>query len=126
MVGTDISDTATQFPNSVQWDFHDRNEDWVGQFDFVYTNSHDQGWNPQQAFTTWLEQIKDDGVLFIEHTKVHGPEHASEMDPFGVRPVAFPYVMCEWFGRKISMEFFKTSKQERNIEAHIFIISKNK
>ena len=30
VIGTDISDTATQFPHLVQWDFHERREEWVG------------------------------------------------------------------------------------------------
>ncbi len=47
------------------------------------------------------------------------------MDPFGVRPVAFPYLMCEWFGSNISIYFFKTNKRDKkNIEAHIFFIRK--
>ncbi|MEI2387339.1 hypothetical protein [Breoghania sp. JC706] len=124
VIGTDISDTATQFDNSVQWDFHDRNEEWVAAFDFVYTNSHDQSWNPRQAFATWLDQLKDDGLLVIEHTNSHGPSEASQMDPFGVRPTVFPYVMCEWFGHSISIEVLKTRKENVDLDAWLFFIAK--
>ncbi len=31
VIGTEISDTATQFPNTVQWDFHEPNPDLGGQ-----------------------------------------------------------------------------------------------
>lgn len=125
-LGTDISDTASQFRNSVEWDFHDRNDEWVGKFDFVYTNSHDQSWNPKQALGTWLDQLKDDGVLILEHTEYHGPEGASEMDPFGVRPTMIPYVLCDWFGHRISIEIVKSKKENRNLDVWLFFITKNR
>ena len=42
VIGTDISPTANDYENSVVWDFHKVNNDWVANFDFVYTNSLDQ------------------------------------------------------------------------------------
>ena len=44
-IGTDISDTAKNYENSVQWDFHDINEDWEDANHFIYTNSLDQSGN---------------------------------------------------------------------------------
>lgn len=96
VIGTEISETATSFPNTVQWDFHDRNEAWVGQFDFVYTNSHDHAHDPAKAITAWVEQLKPEGALVIEHTTRHTPEFADERDPFGVRPEFFPYLVAKW------------------------------
>ncbi|MCB9958390.1 MAG: hypothetical protein H6843_07310 [Rhodospirillaceae bacterium] len=122
--GTDISDTATQFEHSVVWDFHDVNPDWVGAFDFVYSNSLDQSWKPRGALVTWLNQLKDDGLLLIEHTEAHGPVGASAMDPFGVRPVAMPYVLAQWFGHDISIRFVTCRKRNRDMEAWLFIVRK--
>lgn len=57
ILGTDISDTASNYPRSVQWDFHDENMEWLCQHDFIYTNSLDQSWKPRVACTTWLNQL---------------------------------------------------------------------
>lgn len=125
VIGTDISDTASDYPNSVVWDFHDRNEEWLGKFDFVYSNSLDQGWKPREALKQWLAQIHRDGVVVIEHTEGHGPTGASEMDPFGVRPHAMPYVIAEWFGHQVSVSFEKCVKDNNGHAAWLFVIRKN-
>jgi hypothetical protein len=124
-IGTDISDTATQFPNSVEWDFHEEKSDWVGKFDFVYSNSLDQGWNPRKALKTWLGQLKETGLLIIEHTEAHGPKGASEMDPFGVRPTVMPYVLSDWFGFDISIKIVKTVKGNKDLDVWLFFIKKS-
>lgn len=124
IIGTDISDTANQFPRSMQWDFHDRNEEWVGRCDFVYTNSLDQSWKPRAAVATWLDQLKVGGLLFIEHTEAHGPEGASEMDPFGVNPHYMPYILCDWFGHDIAIEVIESTKPHKNRAVWLFVIKK--
>jgi SAM-dependent methyltransferase len=96
VIGTDISDTATQFPNMVVWDFHEVNPEWVGAFDFVYTNSLDQAMQPDKALAAWAGQLKPGGVIFIEHTMGHSAQGASEMDPFGAHPMCMPYLFFKW------------------------------
>lgn len=124
-LGTDISETALDYENSVQWDFHDVNEDWAGKFDFIYTNSLDQSWQPKEALSVWLGQLNKDGVLVIEHTEAHGPKEASEMDPFGVRPSVVPYILTMWFGSQISIAHSVAPKDNNGFDAWLFVISKN-
>ena len=90
IVGTDISDTAAEH-GLVQHDFHETREDWVGAFDFVYTNSHDHAYDPQKAFDAWVAQLASNGVLVIEHTEQHA--EADRLDPFGVPPSVFPFFL---------------------------------
>jgi len=123
VIGTDISDTATDFANSLVWDFHDENPEWIGVFDFVYSNSLDQGWKPQMALTSWLNQLRPGGVVILELTRDHGPEGASEMDPFGVRPTALPYVLAEWFGHQVSVSVNKGTKGNMDKEVWLFAIA---
>ena len=104
VIGTDISPTASEFENSVCWDFHEVNESWKGSADFVYTNSLDQSWNPRAALETWLGQLSKDGVLIIEMTEGHGPTEASSMDPFGVKPTVFPYLLTQYFGSGVTIK----------------------
>ena len=95
VTGTDISDTAASVPNMVVHDFHDRREDWIGRFSFIYTNSLDQAFDPKKALREWADQLTRDGRIYIEHTMQHGPAGASEMDRFGVHPLAFPYWLLD-------------------------------
>jgi len=96
ILGTDISETATDFPNMVVWDFHEENPDWEGEFEFVYTNSLDQAMDPGRALRSWAKQLTPDGRIYIEHTMAHSAMHASEMDPFGAHPIAMPYLFFTW------------------------------
>jgi len=126
VIGTDISPTAADFPNSVQWDFHDVKPEWVGAFDFVYSNSLDQAWDPRKALATWLNQLSENGVVVLELTEVgHGPTAASAMDPFGVRPVAMPYVVVDWFGADVAMSV-KKGKKFGDMDVWLFFIQKFK
>lgn len=124
ILGTDISDTASRFQRSVQWDFHDINEKWVDRCIFIYTNSLDQSWKPREAISTWLGQLKLGGLLFIEHTEAHGPNGAGEMDPFGVNPYYMPYLLADWFPHKITLQVIKSRKKNIGIDAWVFVVKK--
>ncbi len=125
IIGTDISETAANYPDSVQWDFHEPNPEWNGKCDFVYTNSLDQSWQPKKALETWLEQLNDCGVLIIEHTVSHGPQSASKMDRFGVKPKYMPYLLSEWFELCISIEIIESVKANYGIPVWLFVIRRN-
>lgn len=96
MTGTDISKTASDYPGMVTWDFHDPNPAWENAFDFIYTNSLDQAFDPEKALAVWSRQIRDDGLVFIEHTMEHAVSGACDMDPFGAHPMIMPYLFHQW------------------------------
>jgi len=124
VTGTDISPSAAQFPNSVVWDFHDTREEWIGAFDFVYSNSLDQSWQPRVALEAWLAQVRPGGVVVIEHSEEQSPLAAGEMDPFGVRPQVVPYVLAEWFGHRVSVSFRESVKANIGCPTWLFFIMK--
>lgn len=128
VIGTDISETATEFPNMVVWDFHDNNPDWLGKFDFVYTNSLDQAADPQKALTSWSEQIKPKGRIYIEHTMAHSTAGASAMDPFGAHPIAMPYLFFTWGRGKYRLVDIIENPRKKNLdyEAWVFVLGKEK
>lgn len=82
VLGTEISDTATQFPNTIQWDFHETKPEWLGAADFIYSNSWDHSYDPVKLFTAWMSCLKPGGLLLLEHTPSH--VDADEMDPLGM------------------------------------------
>lgn len=95
VVGTDISDTAPQF-GLVVHDFHEPRDEWIGAFDFVYTNSLDQAFDPEKALDVWAKQLTANGCIYVEHTMQHSAAGASDMDPFGAHPMAVPYLLFKW------------------------------
>ncbi|MEO8245470.1 MAG: methyltransferase domain-containing protein [bacterium] len=83
VIGTDISETAKAFDNTVQWDFHDENPDWEAKADFVYSNSWDHAYDPGKAFRAWAGSLKPGGLILLDHTSGHMPKSTSVLDPFG-------------------------------------------
>ncbi|MEL6267786.1 MAG: class I SAM-dependent methyltransferase [Pseudomonadota bacterium] len=96
VTGTDISPTAAEFDGMVEWDFHEPNPDWTGQFDLVYSNSLDQAFDPRRAIGTWVDQLAPHGRFVIDHSVEHDVTHTSDMDPFGANPMAMPYLLFQW------------------------------
>lgn len=83
VVGTEISDTATQFENTIQWDFHDIKDDWIGAFDIIYSNSWDHAYNFELALNNWVKCLNDGGRVVIEFTREH-QKATDKADCFGL------------------------------------------
>jgi len=125
VIGTDISETAKDYKNSIIHDFHDEKKEWLNSFDFVYSNSLDQSFDPKTALSVWLNQIKENGYVIIEHSDQHGVVSSGKMDPFGVEANFFPYLLSEWFGHSISIEIIKGVKYNKNnAPVFLFILKK--
>ena len=124
VIGTDISETANDYDNSIVHDFHDEKKDWIENFDFVYSNSLDQSYDPEKALNTWINQVKKDRYVIIEHSDQHGVISSGKMDPFGVEANFFPYLLTEWFGHKISLKIIKSIKKNKNAAPVYFFIMK--
>jgi hypothetical protein len=124
VIGTDISETAKNFENSFVHDFHEEKKEWLDYFDFVYSNSLDQSYNPKKAISTWLKQIKKDRYIILEHSDQHAVRSSNKMDPFGVEASFFPYLLIEWFGHQLSIKIIKSIKRNKNNAPVLFFILK--
>ena len=122
--GTDISDTAVNFEKSIVHDFHEEKKEWINNFDFIYSNSLDQSYDPQKALKIWVNQVKIDGYVIVEHSDQHGVVSSGKMDPFGVETNFFPYLLTEWFGHSISVKLMKSTKPNKNNAPVFFFILK--
>ena len=114
VIGTDISETASQFENTVQWDFHDDNPDWAGRADFVYSNSWDHAYDPGKAFAAWARCLKPGGWLLIDHTRGHMPKSSNVLDPFGATRDAVVRILGESCGAigRVSAVLDRTGDEE--------------
>lgn len=96
VIGTEISDTATEFPHTIQWDFHEAKPEWLGATDFIYSNSLDHSYDPESCLNTWMRCIRPGGICILEHGRAHGPGGASQLDPFGAELAVMPYLIARW------------------------------
>jgi hypothetical protein len=55
IIGTNIAPTASEFPDVIQWDFHEAREEWIGKVDFIYSNSWDHSYDPERLFKNWMD-----------------------------------------------------------------------
>jgi hypothetical protein len=124
VLGTEISDTATQFPNTIQWDFHEIKSEWIDGVDFIYSNSFDHSYDPEKCLKAWMSCVRKNGVCILEHSSEHLPHSVSKLDPFGAELILMPYLITTWGAGKFCVREIlgapsnATTKQNRH---HIII-----
>lgn len=125
VIGTEISDTAAQFPDTVQWDFHDANPEWEGRADFVYSNSWDHAFAPRRAFQAWFETLRVGGVMLLDHSRDQVPEAANELDPFGISFDGLENLISELFeGRGQLLPSLDFTQSNPEYRARVLILQK--
>ena len=109
------------------WDFHDGKKEWENNFNFLYSNSLDQSFNPDQALDVWFSQIIKNGIMIIEHSDTSF--ESSITDPFSVDQYYFSYFLSKKFSFKASIKIIETTKPQKkrngeNIKIWLYIIKK--
>lgn len=105
--GVELEPSAKSCPNTIIADFHYPPKKLFGKFDFVYSNSHDQAFDPKLALTAWIKCLRVDGILVLEHSRAHGKKSANRQDPFGVETEILPYLILHWFPNQIKLILIK-------------------
>ena len=72
VMGTEISDTAEQFPQTIKWDFHDVQDAWVDNIDFIYSNSLDHSYDPIYCLKQWFKCLRVGGICILGWEKSDG------------------------------------------------------
>lgn len=126
VIGTEISETATSFPNTIQWDFHEARPEWIGAVDFIYSNSFDHSYDPEKCLTAWMSCLRAGGLTLIEHSSLHEPDGASELDPFGADIVQMPYLITMWGkGRYGVRQILSAPVKSESVQHLHFIVVQN-
>lgn len=125
VIGTEISDTANQFENSIQWDFHEENADWEERADFVYSNSWDHAFDPNKAFSAWAKSLKPGGFMLLDHTKGQTPEAANALDPFGATIEALCNILNDHLSEQGEIIEIIDRQKERDYRAKVVVWRRN-
>lgn len=121
VIGTEISATATQFPHTIQWDFHEVKPEWLDAVDFIYSNSLDHSYDPRKCLDAWMSCISPRGVCILEHSSGHERAHAT--DPFGAHISQMPYLVLTWGqGRYFVREILEAPARKSSLRYMNYIV----
>ena len=82
VVGTEINpEAAEKYENTIEWDFCKVKDEWINNVDFIFTNSFDHCFNPEETLDTWMSCLNKNGLCIIEWTTSDTQCRAG--DPFG-------------------------------------------
>ena len=122
VIGTEISDTATQFPNTIQWDFHETKPEWLDATDFIYSNSFDHSYDPEKCLNAWMSCLRTGGLCILEHSDHSGPLGARELDPFGADVAMMPYLVTVWGKGKYCVRQLLEAPKKADFVEHLYFI----
>lgn len=126
VIGTEISDSAREFPHTIQWDFHEVKPEWLAAVDFIYSNSFDHSYDPEKCLNAWMSCVRPGGVCILEHSSAHGPRGTSELDPFGADIREMPFLITTWGkGRYGVREIVAAPEKFEALQYMYFIVIQN-
>jgi hypothetical protein len=117
IIGSEISHTASDFPMTVQHDFHEVKEEWVGQFDIVYSNSFDHSYDPEKCIITWKDQLSENGFMYIEHGYAEDINVCKSSDPLQISPEEL-LELFDKVGLEYKSDFHNDKKVSRIYQLH--------
>lgn len=121
VIGTEISPTASRFPNTIEWDFHNVKKEWINNIDFIYSNAFDHSYKPIECLDAWMSCVKKDGGLCIlEWNESYIDSRA--LDPFGGTKRDYKKMIEKKYNL---VEILKGGKSgiEKNLKTIFFVIS---
>ena len=81
VLGTEISDNATEYPMTIQHDFNFQKDEWIGKYDIVYSNCIDHSIDPKATLKTWSDQLSPVGRMYVEYCQNQSIPGGNVNDP---------------------------------------------
>jgi SAM-dependent methyltransferase len=122
VIGTEISQSATLFPNTIQWDFHNVKDEWINNVDFIYSNALDHSYDPQKCLNTWINCLKPGGFCILEHSHLHSPEGVTKLDPFGADIQVMPFLIALWGKNKYFLRELVEAPTKNSILNYLYFL----
>jgi len=121
IIGTEISHTAKQFQNVVEWDFHEIKDEWKNNFDIVYSNSWDHSYDPNKSLQVWGQQLSSDGLMFVEHGCDAKDNKSRASDPLEIEHNEIVQ-MINNAGLKLVNDFMTKAQKDNGANARVYVI----
>ena len=98
VLGTEIAPSATEFKNTIQWDFHEVKDEWIGNVSFIYSNSLDHSYDPVFCLRQWMSCIHHGGMIALQRGQDDLPDLSERLknhcaDLFQASPEAFEAIV---------------------------------
>jgi hypothetical protein len=125
VLGTDISETAESFPQTIRWDFHEVKPEWIDAVDFIYSNSFDHSYDPEKCLNAWMRCVRPGGICILEHAEMRHADYASaadQLDPFGALIFQMPYLITTWGKGKYGVRELLTAPIKSDKVSHLHFI----
>ena len=121
IIGTEISHTAKQFQNVVEWDFHEIKDEWKNNFDIVYSNSWDHSYDPNKSLRVWGQQLSSNGLMFVEHGCDAKDNKSRASDPLEIEHNEIVQ-MINNAGLKLVNDFMTKAQKDNGANARVYVI----
>jgi hypothetical protein len=102
IIGTEVGETKGK--DIIKWDFNKTRIEWIGKFDFIYSNSFDHAYDPESTINVWADQLKPGGLIILEYDRRQ--EHTGEIskgvnkvDPISIRFEELIKLIPTWIKR---------------------------
>lgn len=122
VIGTEISDTAANYPYTIQWDFHEVKPEWLNAADFIYSNSFDHAYDPEKCLNAWIKCLRRGGICILEHSSEHDKGESNELDPFGADIQIMPYLITKWGNGEYSVRQLLVAPKKWDSLDHLHFI----
>jgi hypothetical protein len=114
VIGTEISDVAEKYANTVRWDFNEVKPEWINDFDFVYSNAFDHTYDPVKCLKSWMSCVNKTGCCIIEWTFAHTEKYTSRIDPFGATHEEYSKLIVDCgFKEKDNLKYISADSMEK-------------
>jgi hypothetical protein len=124
IIGTEISEwIANQFEHVIAWDFHEIKKEWIGNVDFIYSNSLDHSYDPKHCVEQWMRCLKLKGLCFIEWTPWHNDGHCSPAECFSASKEEYQTMFANFCKLQDVLELFNPQLHEKRQKTTIFVLS---
>lgn len=120
ILGTEISPTANDFPDTIEWDFHDVKPEWIDSVDFIYSNAFDHSYDPEKCLDAWMSCVKKTGCCILEWTPKHMVK--SKTDPFAASAEEYKRLIENKYLVKDVLEGFPAGV-ERDQPTTLFVVT---
>ena len=129
IIGTEISPTAKQFPNTIRHDFQKTHPRLVGKFDIVFSNSLDHSRDPIETLKVWKDQLKDtqESMMWLDVAFDDINNSACEWDPLQWDNREEFENVCEQIGLRFVFKIVRSLNTDDGfVVSNLYGLKKNK